>query len=353
MKYSYLLADDAISLSYFGVTDDSITDKLIGISEQHASSVKSSKRISFIIAECFQNVIRHSINNKINDVNSTDFFHIKITPKSTIVCSKNNIKSSQEKELLKLINRINSLSDLEMKELRRYLLNESDFSDKGGAGLGVLEMARKSGAPLHTKFVRYNENYSYFVIAIEIKHKPDLIDTVDINTIYEELYEKENDNVLLHYLGAYSNSTSSYLISMLDENLRKEESLETEVLSTISTVIEVLQNAAKHGEKYNNIRKVEIIAFHKGKSWFLTCRNVVTTKQANQLKKDITYLNKLNLEELKIEYKNRIKLESKNADLSNGLGIIDILLFTKNQLEYTLDEINSEFKLYSTTIQIK
>ncbi len=59
---------EKISLAYFGVFNDDITSMLIDLSETYVSKTeylsKLSKKASFLIAESFQNLIRHGIIEK-------------------------------------------------------------------------------------------------------------------------------------------------------------------------------------------------------------------------------------------------------------------------------------------------
>ena len=45
------------------------------------------------------------------------------------------------------------------------MLSVSEFSDKGGAGLGLIEMAKKTGNKLDYDFVSLDNDYSYFILS--------------------------------------------------------------------------------------------------------------------------------------------------------------------------------------------
>ena len=56
--------DDNFCLLYAGNINDEITDKIIGLSEHHFENKEgfsqTKKKVSFLLAECFQNIIRHA-----------------------------------------------------------------------------------------------------------------------------------------------------------------------------------------------------------------------------------------------------------------------------------------------------
>ena len=53
----------------------------------------------------------------------------------------------------------------EIREVYRQMLSNSEFSDKGGAGLGLIEMAKKTGNKLDYDFISLDKNYSYFILS--------------------------------------------------------------------------------------------------------------------------------------------------------------------------------------------
>ena len=73
---------------------------------------------------------------------------------------------SQHHQIEKLeekIKRINSSSHEEIKELYKFILNHQKISQKGGGGLGLVDIARKTGNPLDYSFQKYNDKHSFFV----------------------------------------------------------------------------------------------------------------------------------------------------------------------------------------------
>ena len=48
------------------------------------------------------------------------------------------------------------------------IIKNSDISDKGGAGLGFVDMARKSGRKLEFDFEKLDDNFSFFSLRTTI-----------------------------------------------------------------------------------------------------------------------------------------------------------------------------------------
>jgi hypothetical protein len=66
------------------------------------------------------------------------------------------------------INQINSLSKEELKALYKLILNNEEFSEKGGGGLGMIDMARKTGTKMEYEFLPVNEKLLFYVLKINI-----------------------------------------------------------------------------------------------------------------------------------------------------------------------------------------
>jgi hypothetical protein len=50
----------------------------------------------------------------------------------------------------------------------KFILNHQKLSAKGGGGLGLVDIARKSGNRLEYEFHKYNENYYFFNLTISV-----------------------------------------------------------------------------------------------------------------------------------------------------------------------------------------
>ncbi len=73
-------------------------------------------------------------------------------------------------ELIK--DRIDHLNSLDKKELRKFhrerLHAENDNPESKGAGLGLIEIARRATAPITYNFEPINEDLVYFTMYVEI-----------------------------------------------------------------------------------------------------------------------------------------------------------------------------------------
>ena len=66
------------------------------------------------------------------------------------------------------IDHVNSLDKEQLKTYYKEVLNNGTMSAKGGGGLGIIDIARKSGQKLDYDFMEVNETFSFFTLNINI-----------------------------------------------------------------------------------------------------------------------------------------------------------------------------------------
>ena len=72
--------------------------------------------------------------------------------------------------LTERMDQLNSLSKDELKALYKEILNNDTFSQKGGGGLGLIDIARRTGQKLGYNFKPIDDEYSFFSLDIRISH---------------------------------------------------------------------------------------------------------------------------------------------------------------------------------------
>ncbi|MBI2720639.1 MAG: hypothetical protein HYX39_00545 [Bacteroidetes bacterium] len=125
------------------------------------------KKVFFICVESLQNMLIHGHKDDLGAQHN--FFIINTTDKEVRVITANLITNSAIEKLKKDIAKINSFA--EPSELKSYYLEHlenNELSDKGGAGLGFITIAMKSGNKLKTFFEPINEKRSLFLMEVTI-----------------------------------------------------------------------------------------------------------------------------------------------------------------------------------------
>ena len=85
-----------------------------------------------------------------------------------VITTGNILQKHKESIIANVLDKINSLDKEGLKALYKQQIKEGRLSDKGGAGLGFIDIAKKTGNPLAYKFVPINDDYSFFIISSTI-----------------------------------------------------------------------------------------------------------------------------------------------------------------------------------------
>jgi hypothetical protein len=173
--YSDLGKGDVI-LAYKGsITSDLINDVLEGVEkklEEAQEESKTRKKIYNVLVESMQNLFHHieEYHEGITENLDPKFGVIVIEREDRLykVTTGNFVNSTKIKFLKEKIDKINSLTKDELKDMYKFILNHQKLSAKGGGGLGLVDIARKTGNKLEYAFYNYNNNYYFFNLTIRI-----------------------------------------------------------------------------------------------------------------------------------------------------------------------------------------
>ena len=140
--------------------------------EESDETGKIRKKIYNVLVESLQNLYHH-VDDLPEDLKQafTDKFGVIVVQKNSDVyriATGNFIRSNKIKFLKDKIDKINSLSPEELKEMYKFILNHQKLSAKGGGGLGLVDIARKTGNKLEYNFYNYDNNFYFFNLDIFI-----------------------------------------------------------------------------------------------------------------------------------------------------------------------------------------
>jgi hypothetical protein len=80
------------------------------------------------------------------------------------VITANKILNERIDDLKNSIDHINSLTRDELNALYKKQIREGSLSNKGGAGLGLIDIARKTGRKLDYQFLPLEDKKNYFFL---------------------------------------------------------------------------------------------------------------------------------------------------------------------------------------------
>jgi hypothetical protein len=163
----------AINADVIADTLGLVEAKLENNEEVH-NSVK--KKLYNVLVEGLQNLYHHvDMPKDLNNHNSSTksnygIFILNQLENGFRISTGNFVQHNKIIDIKEKIDKINSLSGEELKEFYKFVLNNQKFSEKGGGGLGLIDMARKTGNKLEYKFFEYNSDYDFFNLTVFINY---------------------------------------------------------------------------------------------------------------------------------------------------------------------------------------
>lgn len=168
--YSKLNSGDVVLAFKGSITSDLISNVLELVEtklEDLSEGSKVRKKVYNVLVESLQNLFHHveDLPEDLKDKFDPKFGVIVISRvgvNAYKISTGNFINSGKIKLLKDKIDKINSLSMDELKDMYKFILNHQKLSAKGGGGLGLVDIARKTGNKLEYNFENFNNEYYFF-----------------------------------------------------------------------------------------------------------------------------------------------------------------------------------------------
>lgn len=164
------LSENDLNLVYEGEINHSITKAFTSIAEQSLEEENEGKgvvrKVYHVMVECLQNIYRHADQETGNKPGKRSHGVLVLghDKEGYIVATGNKVKNDKIEGLSKLLDRVNGMEKEELNKLYKEQLRNGFLSEKGGAGLGFIDISRKTGSKLDYHFETLNENDSFFIL---------------------------------------------------------------------------------------------------------------------------------------------------------------------------------------------
>jgi hypothetical protein len=128
------------------------------------------KKVYHVLVECLQNIYKHSFHtNKESDSDLNHGILLVARNKSNYyIITGNTIENERVSGLQSMIDEINNLNKRKLDILFKHQLMEGKLSEKGGAGLGFIDIRRKTGNNLEFHFLPIDKPFSFFILITAI-----------------------------------------------------------------------------------------------------------------------------------------------------------------------------------------
>lgn len=132
---------------------------------------KYKKRIYHICIELLQNIYRHGKNLEGTSRFPLGFFQFGLNEDLAIISTANITDTQTAKKVADRIEYLRPMTIDNLKSLHKMQLTEGSMSEKGGAGLGLIDIARKAGKPLEINSVELQDEMVVMQITVKVDLK--------------------------------------------------------------------------------------------------------------------------------------------------------------------------------------
>lgn len=130
------------------------------------------RKVFYLMVESLQNVYNHTCKSGPKSCKPTIILYV--IENDFFIETSNLIPNQEIIEIVSKIDSINSLTQEELKARYKEVLNNNIISKRGGAGLGLIDIARKSKNKIQYNHVAYTDTESILTLTIQIKSDTDL-----------------------------------------------------------------------------------------------------------------------------------------------------------------------------------
>lgn len=166
-----------ISLAYEGEMNHQVMKAFTNLTIEKMSRQSENnpiqKKVFHVMVECLQNISKHAFHSELNSENDLNngVLLVSNTEEFYQVTTGNIIEKNKVKDLNEFLEMINELDDSNLRNLYKKQLKEGAISLKGGAGVGFIDIKRKTGRKLEFHFLPLNNSQSFFIFTSTIPRK--------------------------------------------------------------------------------------------------------------------------------------------------------------------------------------
>jgi len=347
---------------YNGNFSDAITSKIIQLSEfnltNQAEKLKVRKRVSYLMGECFQNIIRHGDKaTKVSSITKDPGFFMSRNSEAKYYITSGNLIGNEFIDKLKgQIDQVNNLDQIELKALFKEVMIKGKLSEKGGAGLGLIDMARKSGQKLKYNFKFYDKNSSIFynqiVLDSEVNDEVKPLSHFDIDYAINFHDKMISEDILMLQKGEFSRNSIIPLLKIIENNLLHEYDNSPIIKKLYHVLVELLQNISRHGYSQSEFKEGIFSVSHNDEKYVISTGNYIENSKIEKLKEHLNKINSLNTDELTELYLHQLKYGDETADGGAGIGLIDIARLLTEKIDYSFAKISDNLSFFTIHVTL-
>lgn len=350
--------DEQFLFACRGNFNTTITDNILLLTEDNLLALdtnKVAKKVYYLMVEGLQNITRHQHFDEsgANSMYDGGLFIIKRKQEAYSITYGNYVDKEVRDSLSDRLEAISEKDSGELKEYYLNLLNNSSFSQKGGAGLGLVDMARKSSGKLSFEFIPIPEGYFYYLNLTIAIDKDQYDESCQDEYLKEslDLHKKmiESDSLIL-FKGLLNEGNVGHLSNQIDTTVN--DIPEGEGLGLVMT--ELLKNVAKHAyNRFNQSGKPGVFLLQREEDYNMLTGNYIQDRKKEQVREVLHAINQLTTEELNSIISNKVAIHQELGELPKGQGLANLRRITGHSFQHSILDTEEEPPYLILKIQVK
>ena len=149
-------------IDYQSVND--VLAQLWNLLNKNEVPINSIKKVYSVATECLENIFKYADTDETESI----VFEVSVNGDTIHVNAQNRLKRLKIAKLEYNIDLVNSLDKVELKKLFKHKIQTRKISELGGAGLGLIIIARKIEGKISYKIQEINPHYAAFSFSAKI-----------------------------------------------------------------------------------------------------------------------------------------------------------------------------------------
>jgi len=363
-KLRQKLSDEHLMFAYRGEVTGDNSVSLLTLLEREMEfsdfSMLGRKRLFMFVLENLQNITRHGVTRS-NEITSLVVY--SKTSEGYTVSTGNALRKGEVSSLRRNLKKINSLDPEKIREVYRTMLQDSTIGRKGGAGLGLMEMARKTGNKLDYDFFPIDDKFSYFILSKTIdsggkgmSEPTEGEGTFDGKRIMQLERMMKSNSIFFIWAGPLTHAISKELLNFSETTMREAELEQNLHKRVFATLIELLQNVAQHSPGFEAEKKYGIplaMIRQTPASFIITSGNLIRRSDTDHLTQKLDMVNRYDEEGLKKLLKVALMGQDMSKVSTGYMGLLELARRSGSRLTYKFDEVNDEYAYYTVTVRVR
>ena len=164
--------DQSVLLAHFGEFNQVKNEHLLRITEsaimEQGDKRQFMKRVYTVLVEILQNMVIHATRDRDNRMYG--YIILTRTDSHYMIDGGNLTVKSEQDKLARRLEHLNALDSDQLRKAYVDTLCDQTFTDKGGAGLGLLTVAKRASAPIQFRIDPLDGPFAYLHVTVVMEH---------------------------------------------------------------------------------------------------------------------------------------------------------------------------------------